>query len=150
MTDVPRAPLWIGLASLIPFVWGALTSANQSLALWAATTLGGRFVGPYIQLFYGAVILAFMSGILWGFATKVEGPRATTGYLLAAVPALWVFFMTGGGPVSAGFNLMFGFAGLLVLDFAFWRCGLAPDWWMKLRIPLTAIILICLGTAVFL
>ena len=89
-------------------------------------------------------------GILWGFATKVEGPRATTGYLLAAVPALWVFFMTGGGPVSAGFNLMFGFAGLLVLDFAFWRCGLAPDWWMKLRIPLTAIILICLGTAVFL
>ena len=55
-----------------------------------------------------------------------------------------------GGPVGAGMNLMFGFAGLLVLDFAFWRWGLAPEWWMKLRVLLTAIVLICLATGVFL
>lgn len=148
MTDVPRAPLLLGLAGLIPFVWGALTIISDPLATWGAATLGGRFVGPYIQLFYGAVILSFMSGVLWGFATKADGAQAATGYALAVLPALWAFFMTGGGPVSAGMNLMFGFAGLLALDFAFWRWGLAPDWWMKLRVLLTAIVLVCLGIGV--
>ncbi|SFT14211.1 Protein of unknown function [Sulfitobacter marinus] len=150
MTTIPRAPLILGLAGLIPFIWGALTVVNEPLATWAAANLGGRFVGPYIQLFYGAVILSFMSGVLWGFATKADGPQAATGYTLAVIPALWAFFMTGGGPVGAGMNLMFGFAGLLALDFAFWRWGLAPEWWMKLRVLLTAIVLICLATGVFL
>lgn len=149
MTTIPRAPLILGLAGLIPFVWGALTVVNEPVATWAAANLGGRFVGPYIQLFYGAVILSFMSGVLWGFATKADGAQAATGYTLAVIPALWAFFMTGGGPVGAGMNLMFGFAGLLVLDFAFWRWGLAPEWWMKLRVLLTAIVLICLATGVF-
>jgi hypothetical protein len=150
MIGIPRAPLLLGLAGLIPFVWGALTVLNQPLATWAAANLGGRFVGPYIQLFYGAVILSFMSGILWGFATKATGAQAGTGYALSVIPALWAFFMTGGGPVGAGLNLMFGFGGLLILDFAFWRWGLAPEWWMKLRVLLTAIVLASLATGVFL
>ncbi len=150
MIGIPRAPLLLGLAGLIPFVWGALTVLNQPLATWAAANLGGRFVGPYIQLFYGAVILSFMSGILWGFATKATGAQAATGYALSVIPALWAFFMTGGGPVGAGLNLMFGFGGLLILDFAFWRWGLAPEWWMKLRVLLTAIVLASLATGVFL
>jgi hypothetical protein len=149
MTSIPRAPLLLGLAGLIPFVWGALTTLNDPLATWAASTLGGRFVGPYIQLFYGAVILSFMSGVLWGFATKATGAQAATGYTLSVIPALWAFFMTGGGPVGAGLNLMFGFGGLLILDFAFWRWGLTPEWWMNLRVLLTAIVLACLSTGVF-
>ncbi|WP_372993350.1 DUF3429 domain-containing protein [Sulfitobacter sp.] len=150
MNGVPRAPLLLGLAGLIPFVWGALTTLSDPLATWGAANLGGRFIGPYIQLFYGAVILSFMSGVLWGFATKATGARAATGYALSVIPALWAFFMTGNGPVGAGLNLMFGFAGLLVLDFAFWRWGLAPEWWLKLRVLLTAIVLLCLSTGVFL
>ena len=35
---------------------------------------------------------------------------------------------------------MIGFIGLLVLDWYFWRMGAAPDWWMQLRILLTAIV----------
>jgi len=150
MNGIPRAPLILGLAGLIPFLWGALTTISDPLATWGAANLGGRFVGPYIQLFYGAVILSFMSGVLWGFATKTDGSRAATGYALSVIPALWAFFMTGGGPVGAGMNLMFGFAGLLVLDFAFWQWGLAPEWWLKLRVLLTVIVLACLATGVFL
>ena len=112
-------------------------------------TLGPRFVGPYVQLFYGAVILSFMSGVLWGFATKARGARAATGYGLSVIPALWAFFMTGGGPVSAGTNLIFGFLGLLVLDFAFWQWELAPRWWMALRVLLTAIVVASLSVGVF-
>jgi hypothetical protein len=101
------------------------------------------------MLFYGAIILAFMSGVLWGFATKLEGAQATTGYALSVIPALWAFLTTGGGPSSAGVSLMAGFIGLLGLDWLFWRYSVAPEWWMNLRVLLTAIVLICLAVGVF-
>ena len=148
MTPIPRAPLVLGLAGLIPFVWGALTLFVEPLAAFGAANFGPRFVGPYVQLFYGSVILSFMSGVLWGFATRAEGAQAATGYALSTLPALWAFFMTGGGPVSAATNLIFGFVGLLMLDFAFARWGLTPPWWMSLRVLLTAIVVACLGLTV--
>lgn len=150
MTPIPRAPLLLGLAGTVPFLWGAASYLSDPLAAWGADRLGPRFVGPYIQLFYGAVILSFMSGVLWGFATRADGARAATGYGLSVIPALWAFFMTGGGPVSAGMNLIFGFAGLLILDAAFARWGLAPPWWMALRVLLTAIVIASLSVGVFL
>jgi hypothetical protein len=150
MKSIPTAPLFLGLAGLIPFVWGALTYLSDPIAQWGAQNLGPRFVGPYVQLFYGSVILSFMSGVLWGFATKANGARAATGYALSVIPALWAFFMTGGGPTTAGMNLIFGFLGLLVLDFAFSQWGLTPRWWMSLRLLLTTVVVVCLGVGVFL
>ena len=91
MTRIPTAPLLLGLAGLIPFVWGALTVLAPDLQAWGASHLGPRFVGPYVQLFYGSVILSFMSGVLWGFATKAQGGQAATGYVLSVIPALWAF-----------------------------------------------------------
>ena len=147
---IPRAPLILGLAGLLPFLWGALTVLVPDLGLWTAQTLGPRFAGPYVMLFYGAVILSFMSGVLWGFAARATGTLATTGYALSVIPALWAFFMTGGGPTSAGMNLIFGFAGLLLLDLQFARWGLAPGWWMPLRLLLSAVVIACLAVGVFL
>jgi len=136
----------LGLAGLLPFLWGALTVLVPSLAQWGQMTIGGRFVGPYVQLFYGAIILSFMSGVLWGFATKSDD---WTLYALSVVPSLWAFFMTGGGPVTASANLAIGFVGLLLLDWHFWRLGLAPGWWMKLRVLLTAIVVLSLTPVIF-
>jgi len=141
---IPTAALALGLAGLIPFAWGALTVLRPELGQQAAPLIGARFVGPYVQLFYGAVILSFMSGVLWGFATKARGATAASGYALSVIPALWVFFMTGGGPVTAAMNLGAGFIGLLALDWHFWRLGLAPRWWMRLRLLLTCVVLLTL------
>jgi hypothetical protein len=87
--------------------------------------------------------------VLWGFATKASGAVAASVYALSVLPALWAFFMTGGGPISAAINLMAGFIGLLLLDWMFWRQGLAPAWWMGLRVLLTAIVVICLAVVAF-
>ena len=141
---IPPAALALGLAGLLPFAWGAATLWSAALADWTAATVGPRFIGPYIGLFYGAVILSFMSGVLWGFATKAEGRVAASGYALSTLPALWAFFMTGGGPVAATVALIAGFVGLLGLDWLFWSHGLAPRWWMKLRLLLTAGVVACL------
>ena len=149
MNAIPRSALILGLAGLIPFLWGAITVVLPDLAIWGQKTFGGRFIGPYVQLFYGAVILSFMSGVLWGFATKATGQTATASYVLSVIPALWAFFMTGGGPTTAAVNLIVGFLGLLLLDWHFWRLGLAPAWWMHLRGLLTAIVVISYLPLVF-
>ncbi|NUB46654.1 DUF3429 domain-containing protein [Fertoebacter nigrum] len=146
---IPRAALLLGLAGLIPFLWGAATVLSPALGDWGARALGPRFVGPYVGLAYGTVILSFMSGVLWGFATKANGTEAAFGYALSVIPALWAFFLVGGGPVSAAIWLAAGFVLLLGLDVMFWRQGLAPHWWLRLRFGLSAVVVACLMVPVF-
>ena len=141
---IPPAALWLGLAGLLPFVWGVVTMAAPAAALQTVAWIGPRFVGPYVGLFYGAVILSFMSGVLWGFAAKAQGRIEATGYALSVLPALWAFFTTGGGAAAAAVALIAGFLALLGLDWLFWRQRLAPRWWMKLRVILTAGVVLCL------
>lgn len=148
MTAIPRSALLLGLAGLIPFFWGAASQLIPVLGDWGMAVLGPRFVGPFVSLSYGTVILAFMSGVLWGFATRTTGAVATSGYILSVLPALWAFFFVGGGPVSAAVWLAAGFVGLVGLDLLFWRQGLAPPWWMQLRLMLTALVLLCLSVPI--
>ena len=144
---IPRAPLLLGLAGVLPFAWGASTLLFPSLGTWGFANIGSRFVGPYVQLFYGAVILSFMSGVLWGFATKSERP---SGYVLSVIPALWAFFMTGGSATAASLNLIVGFLALLLLDWHFWNLKAAPAWWFRLRFLLTSLVILCLLPGAFL
>lgn len=148
MTAIPRSALILGLAGLIPFLWGAANLLFPATVGWGGQFLSPMFMGTYVSLTYGVVILSFMSGVLWGFATKAEGQAAALGYGLSVIPALWAFFMVNGAPGDAAVNLFAGFVGLLMLDYAFARQGLAPPWWMKLRVLLTAVVLACLAVPI--
>lgn len=145
LSSVPRAARVLGFAGLLPFVWGVLTMLWPPAAELTMRLLGPRFLGPYVALYYGTIILAFMSGVLWGFATRAEGRQAAIGYALSVVPALWVFLFAGNGPVSTAINLMAGFLAVLAIDLSFWQQGLTPRWWMALRLPLTAGVIACLA-----
>lgn len=150
MFGIPRAPLLLGLAGLLPFMLGALISTLADIAPSADSyPIIIANDGIKILVLYGTIILSFMSGVLWGFATKAEGAKATTGYVLSVMPALWAFFMRGGKPVETLPYLIAGFLGLLVLDYFFSREGLTTPWWMPLRILLTSIVVICLGIGAF-
>lgn len=138
---IPRVPLALTMAGVLPFVWGALTTLNPALSALGIEHLGSRFVGPFVQLFYGAVILSFMSGVLWGFAARSD---YAFGYVLSVIPALWAFFMTGGGPTAASINLIIGFVAVLALDWHFWSLGQTPPWWFKMRAGVTALVVLCL------
>ena len=70
---IPRPALLLGLAGLIPFLWSAATHLSPDLSAWAGQVLSPMFLGSYVGLTWGTVILSFMSGVLWGFATKTEG-----------------------------------------------------------------------------
>ncbi|MEO1536770.1 MAG: DUF3429 domain-containing protein [Pseudomonadota bacterium] len=145
---IPYAPLLLGLAGLIPFIWGAATFVSVELTTWGIQSFGPRFVAPFILLNYGQIILAFMSGVLWGFATKADGEQAAINYALSVLPALWVFFTIGAGPAPSAIYLIAGYIALLGLDFTFARQGLTPDWWMQLRVSLTVIVVACLSVIV--
>lgn len=151
MTRIPPAALLLGAAGLVPFIWAALLVLQLFPGLNDAplpAVLRGD--GRLIMMHYGGIILPFMAGVLWGFATKASGAQAAAAYALSVVPALWWFFMPGTGPTSALTNLTTGFIGLLLLDYAFARWGLAPRWWMTLRIQLTAVVTACLLIGIFL
>ena len=78
-------------------------------------SIGPRFAGPYVQLSYGAIILSFMSGVLWGFATR-PGPRGGGG-LCAVGDSGALGFLHGRRRAGlGGHDLIAGFVGLLVLD----------------------------------
>ena len=148
MTAIPRSALILGLAGLIPFLWGAANVLFPATVGWGGQWMSPLFMGTYVSLTYGTVILSFMSGVLWGFATKAEGRLAALGYALSVIPALWAFFMVNGDPGNAAVNLFAGFAGLLMLDAFFARQGLTPRWWMRLRVLLTAVVLCCLAVPI--
>jgi hypothetical protein len=144
LADVPRSALALGFAGLLPFLWGVATLHLPSLEGLTMNTVGPRFVAPFVLLSYGTIILAFMSGVLWGFAARAGGAAQGIGFALSVIPALWAFFFVGGGAQAAATYLIAGFLGVLLIDLFFWSNGLAPRWWMALRIPLTAIVCLCL------
>ena len=145
MTQIPRPALLLGLAGLIPFLWSAATQLSPALAGWAGQFLSPMFLGAVVGLTYGTVILSFMSGVLWGFATKAEGAQAAIAYGLSVIPALWVFFMVTDASDNSTIFLAAGFVGLLLLDAMYSAWGLAPGWWLRLRVMLTVVVLGCLA-----
>ncbi len=148
MTPIPRVPMILGLLGLLPFLWSVGTEMSPALADFGLRWMGPRFLGPYVGLAYGTVILAFMSGALWGFATRAEANIGLF-YTLSVIPALWAFLFVGGGPVSAAIYLAAGFVGLLGIDWLFDQHGLTPPWWLPLRAGLTAVVVTCLAITAF-
>lgn len=95
-----------------------------------------------VLLPYGATILAFMGGCLWGFACRASDPPGLRELGLAVVPSLWAFSSTfHPAPLAL---LAGGFVVLLAIDTIFLLRRLAPLWWMALRLPLTAVAVLCL------
>ena len=135
---IPKPALVLGLAGLLPF----LACVVAILTGWPMLLTGREGL---IMVHYGIIILAFMSGVLWGFATRATGRMAAIGYGLSVLPALWAFLTTLGPTSQALSALIIGYLGLLCLDWHFWRLELAPTWWMRLRLILSTGVLASLA-----
>lgn len=123
---VPPVAAALGYAGAIPFLGGA---AAVSLAL----------LPPGPLLAYGAVILAFMGGIHWGLGMPGALPDGRR-LGLSVVPALlgWAALLLGG---RLGLLLLAAaFLGLLAVDLATTLSAVAPPWYPRLRLPLTALV----------
>ncbi|WP_333829733.1 DUF3429 domain-containing protein [Pararhodobacter sp.] len=134
----PRIAIILTAAGALPFLVGAA----MVLGFWPGE-------GRALIVAYGVVILSFMSGVLWGFASRSGG--APWAYIVSVFPALYGFFFSLRHPWAlegqALAHLIVGFLGVLVLDAVFQAKGLAPRWWLMLRLPASAVVLASLWIA---
>ena len=130
MPKVPQAARWLGLSGLIPFF-------GLALACWVTE---GETQGFARQLLtaYGALVLSFLGGCRWGFATGGlgKGPELVP-MVVSVLPSLFAWVVMFTGHPQAFFYLATGFAALLGADLNLTREGGAPGWWPALRWPLT-------------
>ena len=145
MKKIPNSAFILGLSGLIPFFWGTVTSFDFVLEYLKLTGLNDEYTGSSINLIYGTIILAFMSGVLWGFAANVGDKRRPVGLILSVLPALWAFFTFDGILMNPLVSLIIGFCGVFAIDIRFYYWQITPEWWLSLRSVLTLFVIICLS-----
>ena len=130
--SLPPLALLLGLAGLIPFAacgYGAVGGYGEPAAQALAA--------------YGAVILAFLGGVHWGFALPDPSGRGGAARLgLGVVPSLigWVaLLLVVAVSAEAGLALLVaGFAALTAVESRAAKAGLMPPGYMALRYGLSA------------
>jgi hypothetical protein len=132
--QVPIAALGLGLAGALPFIAGALLTAQRG---------GAGAWGALFLIFYGAVILSFLGGVHWGSA-MAQGEPGLERLGASVLPALvaWLALAISG---PLGFIILaVAFALLLAYDLVATRERRAPAWYPALRWPLTLVAIACL------
>lgn len=144
MNDAAIRTAWLlGLAGLLPFAGAALLSlASPGWHDLALLALRG----------YGAVILAFLGAVHWGFALLPEVGQEAVGpkrLVLGIVPALvaWIALLLPVGPALA----LLAVAILAMAAAEQWAAAeaLVPHSYMRLRWILSAGAATCLGAGLF-
>jgi hypothetical protein len=134
---VARLAIVVGIAGLLPFL-----AAILGLFMMPAKSVA--IIG-YFYL-YSAGILAFMAGIYWPLAMQLENRCYPISPLVTMLLSQMFFVSAGIGlllPVAAQIVLYtVAYMALYVVD-ARWMRGYWPDWYLKLRLVLTAIVLLC-------
>lgn len=129
----PSARL-LGFAGLLP-----------QIACVAAIVIGGEeiyFLALALAYIYAALIFSFIGGAWWGLAAAradvlgwIYG-AAVAPSLIALVSALpWATGDEWPGPSLVLLGLCILFSPLV--DIRLQRAGIAPDWWPRLRVPLS-------------
>ncbi|TPX45768.1 hypothetical protein SeMB42_g01956 [Synchytrium endobioticum] len=140
--SAPAAARYLGYAGLLPFL------ATTGGAIWMPEMVP---LLSEIQGMYGASILSFMGAVHWGLAMS---NYATTNnnkrYVLSTAPSLIAFaslLMTT--PEYTLMAQLAGFVGLLGGDLIAAKKQLVPRWYPRIRLFLTSVVTLCMGTTVY-
>ena len=134
---VPRLPLALAVTGLAPFAAGAVLP-------WL-----GPSIWPMAIAIYAACVLSFLGGVQWGALLAHDGPPdgdVNVAYLLSIVPPLfaWMALLLGGAPTLTFMLLAAGFLSAWAVDGWMRARALTPAWYLRLRHPLTAGVVLCL------
>jgi len=124
MKPVPFLPALLGFILLLPFLYAVaalMGLITPPRAFWAA---------PYTVLNnYGAIYLGMLGGVYWGFAAK----RANVVDVFIALLPPFAAFGASVTPTPV-LPYAIGIAGMLMFDLIYISRGIAPKWWLSLRI----------------
>ncbi|NNJ91243.1 MAG: DUF3429 domain-containing protein [Gammaproteobacteria bacterium] len=138
-STIPKQALLLGYGGLIPFV-------TLSAATWFPAS--HRLVQVHeALLLYASIILTFMGAIHWGVAmTRALAPNSLQ-LTISIIPALIAWFASFTSQSVNYVILYISFAGLCLIDSKSSKQGDLPDWYPKLRVPLTTVVVISLISA---
>ena len=134
--NVPPSAAWLGGLGALPFIGlaGAAPFLDSAPRMFVVHALAA----------YGAVILSFLGGVHWGLAIgspSGAGHQALrTRLIVSVIPSLaaWVALLF---PERTGLLILAAsIATMLWVDLRATRAGDAPQWYPKLRIPLTCVV----------
>ena len=129
IATVPRSAVLLGASGLLP-----------SLAMLAAMVVlpGDRPAAATVGIAYGALIASFVGGAWWGLAAARADAAAQPRILvLSVVPCLLAWPALLIAPAAGLVLLAAVFAALPAMDRDLRVRGVAPDWWLSLRLPLS-------------
>ena len=137
LAGVPRAAVWLGFGGLLPF-WLAVA------AIWSNPQAEAFALSA--ELVYGAVILSFLGGVHWGRALASPAQQDWPVLGWSVVPALLGWLAAAWmEPAPALILLIVGFWAAFVVDMRAVAAGRFPGWYLQLRRPLSAIVVLALA-----
>lgn len=149
MKRLPILAVVLGLLGLIPFL-----GCTIGIILYPSHVPVPNLVMAIIA--YGAVILAFLGGVHWGFALDRSPTILAPGQavsdrsrlILGVIPSLigWAALLVTvvSSPMVAIILLILGFLGTTLVEAQANRRGLVPGGYMALRWLLSSVVLLCL------
>jgi hypothetical protein len=138
---VARLAILVGIAGLIPFL--GLLAGLFFMPQYSVALLG------YFYL-YSAGILAFMAGVYWPIAMQLDNCCYPLSPLMTMLLSQVFFVAAGVGlllPVSGQIVLYTSAYLALYLVDARWMKVYWPAWYLRLRLVLTSVVLVCQLTA---
>ncbi|MBA4047750.1 MAG: DUF3429 domain-containing protein [Sphingomonas sp.] len=135
---MPPLARLLGYAGLLPHIAVVLVLLERNSEL--------RFSALALGYAYAVIILSFLGGMWWGLAARaspVPGQAPGWIWIAAVTPSLIALGSAvpwATGDAWPGPSLIMVGAALLVSPVVDWRLahgGLVPDWWLRLRIPLS-------------
>ena len=139
---IPRTPLLLGWAGVIPFAFLSIAAALDVSLTWieARSALLG----------FGACILSFMGGVQWGLAMPTPADqRSWTRYVVSGTPALFAWVSLALLSPIALLVLALSFASLFAYDAYTVRTDRRPTWFYPYRRQLTVAVFTSLLVASF-
>lgn len=137
----PLVPIVLGLSGLIPFIACALALSGG----FALPLIGGPGATRMALLVYAIAILSFLGGVRWGI--NMSGNELPRDYFIAVTPALIGWAAIGLSRPRDLWMLCIAFVIYGLLDYGMACRVVAPEWYGRLRLFLSAVAAICLGIA---
>ena len=132
---VPKSVVLASLLGLIPIFIGIASTFNIGLS----ENLKEDFIR--IAIIYSGFILSFMSGCVF-YVSALERERVLL--LWFSVIPVFLALLSIAIPFMQSFVLALGFLVVLELERKLHKQNSLPEWWLKLRFPMTSVVVLLL------
>ena len=132
---VPKSVVLASLFGLIPILIGIASTFNIGIG----ENLKENFIR--IAIIYSGFILSFMSGCVF-YVSSLERERVLLLWL--SIIPVFLALLSITIPFMQSFVLALGFLVVLELERKLHKQNSLPEWWLKLRFPMTSVVVLLL------